>query len=420
MALKLRTHIALLSMILTTSSALATDGYFSHGYGTKAKGMGGASTAVSQDAFGGANNPATLLWAGNQLEIGVDAFMPDRKTDYYPMPGYTITADSESDIFYIPEFAYNKIISKDLSLGVTAYGNGGMNTDYQAQADLLYPGVNNILYGSTDLGVDLVQVIVAPSLAKAINDDHVFGVSILLVGQRFEAQGLQAFAMLSSDPSNLTNNGDDYAFGVGLRLGYIGRINQYLSVGASYAPQIKMSEFDDYAGLFAEQGRFDIPENYNLGIALTPNEDWLIALDYQHINYSDVKSVGNSSDISTGIPLGEDNAPGFGWKSIDVYKVGVQYTINTQWTVRAGYNHSDNPVGSEDVTFNILAPGVIEKHYTAGFTYTDSNKDEWSLYAMYAPSNKVTGNRPVAFGPNQADTIEMSQTSLGLQYSHSF
>jgi len=34
-------------------AAHATDGYFAHGYGMKAIGMGGASIAVAQDAFGG-------------------------------------------------------------------------------------------------------------------------------------------------------------------------------------------------------------------------------------------------------------------------------------------------------------------------------------------------------------------------------
>ncbi len=38
--------------------ALATNGYFPHGYGMKAKGMAGAATAMAIDTFGGAVNPA--------------------------------------------------------------------------------------------------------------------------------------------------------------------------------------------------------------------------------------------------------------------------------------------------------------------------------------------------------------------------
>lgn len=41
------------------TAAMATNGYFSHGYGMKAKGMGGAAVASTDNAFAGASNPAT-------------------------------------------------------------------------------------------------------------------------------------------------------------------------------------------------------------------------------------------------------------------------------------------------------------------------------------------------------------------------
>ena len=60
-------------------AAHATNGYFSHGYGMQAKGMGGASTAVAESAFGAATNPATMVFSGNRFEIGLDLFSPWRK-----------------------------------------------------------------------------------------------------------------------------------------------------------------------------------------------------------------------------------------------------------------------------------------------------------------------------------------------------
>lgn len=114
--------------------AAATDGYFAHGYGMKAKGMGGASTARAVDAFGGANNPASMVWAGDRIDFGADLFSPRRSASRAgsspflgPIDG---TADSDSSYFLIPEFGYNKMINPNLSLGVTVYGNGGMNTNY--------------------------------------------------------------------------------------------------------------------------------------------------------------------------------------------------------------------------------------------------------------------------------------------------
>ncbi len=66
-------------------------------------------------------------------------------------------------------------------------------------------------------------------------------------------------------------------------------------MGAAYATKMKMSKFDLYKGLFAEEGGFDIPENWNIGIAYKPNEQWKLAADYQRINYGGIRSVANSS-----------------------------------------------------------------------------------------------------------------------------
>ena len=51
-----------IGLALTTMAfeSAATNGYFAHGYGIKAKGMGGVATALAEDRFGGANNPAKI------------------------------------------------------------------------------------------------------------------------------------------------------------------------------------------------------------------------------------------------------------------------------------------------------------------------------------------------------------------------
>ena len=58
-----------------------------------------------------------------------------------------------------------------------------------------------------------------------------------------------------------------------------------------------MGEFDDYKGLFAQSGKFDIPSNFTIGAALRPTDQWLLALDFQRIYYTDSKSVSNPSSL---------------------------------------------------------------------------------------------------------------------------
>ena len=412
-AVRVMAALAVLAGPMT--AAMATNGYFSHGYGIKAKGRGGASAAMTDNAFAGANNPAAAAWAGNRVELGVDLFSPNRSMTRANSGGGFGDASVKSDknLFAIPEIGFNRAVNEKLGVGVTVYGNGGMNTDYAGGQLNCGQGPANVLCGSGRLGVDLIQLIVAPTVAYKFNDQHSVGISPLLVHQRFKAEGLQAFAPGSSSPSNLTNNGTDTSNGLGVRLGYLGKITDRFSVGASYAPKIGMSKFSKYSGLFAEQGNFDIPANYTLGLSFQATPDVTLAFDYQRIGYSGVKSIGNSSAQGTA-PLGAANGQGFGWSDINVVKLGVQWQATPKLVLRGGFNSGSNPIQSRDVTFNILAPGVTTKHYTAGGTYALSGNTELSMSYMHAPSSAVSGTSALPFGGTE--TIRMSQRALGIQF----
>lgn len=402
-ALRAAALVALGSALLP---AHATNGYFPHGFGLKAKGMGGTAVALSHDAFAGVNNPASAAYAGNRWDLGGEIFMPKR-TATVMTPGGAMEFESGKTGFLIPEFGYNRNLSDKLAVGVTVYGNGGMNTQYAP-----FPDNSNFFCsspttcGTGKLGVNLMQLIVAPTVAYKVNDNHSFGISPLLVYQQFEAYGLQAFG--------LDNQGKDNSTGLGVRLGYMGKFGDSVTVGASYSPKINMSRFDKYANLFAESGDFDVPENYALGVAVKVTPSVQVAVDYSRINYSNVASIGNASLANFANGFGAADGPGFGWKDVNVVKLGVQWQMNSQWTLRAGYNSGTNPVPSEDVYLNILAPGVIKSHVTLGGTYAKSANEEVTFAVWHGNKNSVTGTVPAP------TTISMSQNGFGLQYSRKF
>ncbi|HEX6017137.1 MAG TPA: outer membrane protein transport protein [Burkholderiaceae bacterium] len=405
-------------------SALATNGYFPHGYGMKAKGMAGVSAAMAQDSLGGATNPAAMVFVGSRLDVGADVFMPQRDAERSGAGFPTLNGKVESDktSFLIPEFGYNHMLRSDLSLGVTVYGNGGMNTTYPQGDFNCGAGPANMLCGSGNLGVDLAQLVIAPTVAYKLNEQHAVGLALLLGYQRFKAYGLQAFELFTGAPGSVTNNGYDSSTGIGVRLGYQGRLSEQVTIGAAYAPKMNMGRLDKYKGLFAGSGDFDIPEHYSLGIAFSPTPAWTVALDYGRINYAGVPAVGNPS--STPAPLGADNGPGFGWKNIDVFKIGVAWRASDAWTLRAGYNRGDNPITPADVSFNILAPGVMKDHYTAGFTFALDNASELTGALMFAPRQSVTGssffNSILGAGAGGNETISMRQSQIGLAWGRRF
>ncbi len=404
-------------------AALATDGYFSHGYGMKGKGMAGATTALSADGFGGANNPASMVWVGNRFDVGVDLFSPRRNVKRTGSGGGMLdfSVDSDSTLFAIPELAYNMMYSPNVSLGVSVYGNGGMNTDFEGGqlncTNFGGPPSANGLCGVGRLGVNLEQLIVAPTIAWKFAGEHSVGISPLFGYQKFRMQGAHLFTTLSQAPGNVTNLDHDNSTGFGVRIGYLGRLSPSVTVGASYASKMRMGEFDKYKGLFAGGGDFDLPEHYTLGVAVRPMQGWLVALDYKKIKYSGVAAVSNPSTNQA--PLGAAGGPGFGWEDVDVFKLGVEFQATPALAVRAGFGRTDNPIQGRDVSFNILAPGVVKDHYTLGFTYAIDQSSEITGAYMHAKRNSVTGFSLFnAFAPGMGgvETIEMYQNSFGVAW----
>ena len=456
--MKLNKIAALVAIAAASGSAFATDGYFAHGYGMKAKGMGGAATAMASDAMGGANNPASMVWAGDRLDVGLDLFAPKRSISRTGSGAVGIdgSSTSGSNLFYVPEFGYNKMLGWDMSAGITVYGNGGMNTDYQGGELGNSPtcsngpggfnqasnqgGPYNLLCGAGKLGMNLEQLIIAPTFAMKVNKQHSFGGSLLIGYQKFRAYGLSSFYGYTPNAANpfgtnnfVTDRGDDTSWGYGLKFGWMGKVSDTVTLGASYTTKMKMKKFDKYKDLFAEEGGFDMPSSLNLGIAVKASPAWTVAADYQRINYSDIKSVANSSRMpldpaigpgGAGIAnsLGCSTCRGFGWGSVDVIKLGVEYQYNPNLVLRAGYNHTDNPIQNRDVTFNMIAPGVVQDHVTLGFTYNVSKDSELTMSYMHAFKNSVSGLSLFNSwtGGTAVDKIEMSQDSLGIAYGLKF
>lgn len=414
--------VAMLVVCLLTAIpnvATATDGYFMLGYGTVSKGMGGTGVAFPTNTLAAATNPAAMAFVGKGYDLGLAVFSPDREFTVTGTPsGYPGTfgltpgtVRSDTRIFLVPNLGANWIVSKNDSIGVSIYGNGGMNTTYDAA----------VFYGSKPVGVDMGKFYVVPTWAHKFGENHSVGISPMISWQRFKAYGLEAFGNFSSDPTKLTGNGYATSFGYGGRIGYMGNWTPWLSIGASYQTEVKYGKLKEYAGLFAEHGYFDDPANWTVGLALHPNDKITFAFDVQKIYYSKEASVGNPM-----LPnlmqtrLGDDGGAGFGWKDMIVYKLGLQWKATDALTLRAGYATGKQPIPESEVLFNILAPGVIEQHATVGASYQMSKGNKLNLSVIRAFSKTVTGPNPLEVPGKQTLSLTMDQWDFELGFSFGF
>ncbi|MEW6687509.1 MAG: outer membrane protein transport protein [Pseudomonadota bacterium] len=396
---------------LAPATAFATLGYFSHGYGLKAKGMGGVGIALPQDATSGITNPANLGFVGNRLDAELDWFRPIRDAEILGNgAGRNGTYDgSGRKNFLIPGVAYNRVIRPDLALGILVYGNGGMNTTFDNNP------FGGAFGGGPKGGVDYMQLFIAPTIAWKPNQNHSIGLSVNIAYHQFGAQGLEGFAGFSSDAGHLTNRGRDASAGIGVRLGWTGKLSDRVTLGAMLQPKTNMGKLGEYKGLFRNQGELDIPATYGVGIAVKATPKLTIAGDIQQIDYGKVPAIGTpSACLFVGAcTLGASNGPGFGWHNMTTYKIGASYEYSRSLTLRAGFATGKQPIPANETLLNIIFPAVVQDHLTLGATWTMGAMD-FTVGYMHAFRKKVNGSGsiPLGFGSGEAN-LRMHQDSLG-------
>ncbi len=452
--------LSALTLTLLTGTASATNGYFTHGVGTESKGMAG--TGVGSDGVSGpimgASNPALAVFSNDSWEVGLSVFSPRRSYSAGPSlaqgQGGAFTVgegnfDSSSEWFPIPYIAKNFRLGNDLIINTSFYGRGGMNTDWDdsnssATSLACDPTGQQVVTGpgpfcAGDAGVNLSQAFLSVNLAGKAGDGFSWGVGPVFAFQMFEADGVGSFtpftktfaeSILSGGgpvpADNLTNNGRDTSTGFGFAGGIWWAMGDFVSAGLSYKSKLSMSEFDDYSDLFAEAGGFDIPASTMFGISFKGANNVRVNFDVEHTEFGDVASVGNPMANIAACPtaglggmdiescLGGKNGAGFGWDDMTTFKLGVEWTHNDSRTWRFGYSYGEQPIDGADVLFNVLAPGVVEQHFTIGMTQRRSGGGAWNYSLMYAPSKTVTGVN--MFDPTQEIEIKMNQFEFEVSY----
>ncbi len=177
------TTVAVVTGLFAAGSAYATNGYFTHGIGTKNKAMAGSGIALPEDAIDVTNNPAVAPFVGDQLVFGAALFSPIRKysTTDSQLNGnfgaFTIGPNnlkSDSNYFVIPHIARSWQMANESAFALSFYGRGGMNTTWNggtATFDPDGPGPAGPLtfdgtYGAGKAGVNLSQAFLDITWAK--------------------------------------------------------------------------------------------------------------------------------------------------------------------------------------------------------------------------------------------------------------
>ncbi|MGB5505810.1 MAG: porin [Sulfurovum sp.] len=406
----------LIALSLITSTMLhATNGDNLIAIGTKARGMGGTSIAVSHGAESGISNPAMITSIeSSEISFGGTVFMPDIQTTIAGFADGGLTSDA--DLSMIPAVSLAHKIDDNWYIGIGMWGVAGLGTDYQDNPQNLMAGLSGNFKMVTNLQLMQFGVPIAYKTGGLS-----VGVTPIVQYGNLDINYVMPAGLngLPADMSVGSGIAQDFGFGWNLGMSYDFSANGVngLTLGAIYKSSIEM----DYDGqlttavgpftmgmpqtLLPDGDKLEQPSEYGVGIAYQM-QGHTFAFDYRKIQWSDAKGY-----------------EAFGWDDSDVYAFGYAYTEN-EWTVRLGYNYASSAVvETMDPRlnfFNLLGfPATAEKHYTIGGSYVFSDSFSVDLAYVYQDENTETYDVSGLGFPSTIST-DHSENSIAFQLAYKF
>ncbi len=405
-------------LLVWPGAALATNGMNMIGTGAVASGMGGADAAVPAGCTAIAGNPAQLATTCNRVvSAGTAILIPSLDVT---MPGANAVGN-ETQVFPLPFVGYAQRIGvTPWSIGLGIFAQGGMGVDFRGVP--AGPGAKDSLYSQ------VAFMRLSPTVAYNVNEKLTLGASL------FAGYATVNYEFFPNQPNGQSVTGLR-SYTLAGRLGFNYQINDQWAIGGTYTtasaldfdhgemkvnfgPQMGVVTYRD-----ASMEDFTWPQQVEFGVSFRPAPKWLLAFDISWINWSDaietVKVKGKNPDTALPPQYQTIEVPFImSWDDQWVFALGVQYEINQNWTVRAGYNYGKSPV--PDDTLNPLFPAIVEHHLTAGFTFSHGPFDfDFAFEHAFENSQKNTG-APSPTNPFAGTEVSHYQNTLHFMVSYRF
>lgn len=403
---------------LTALPAWAGNGHVLHGIGAVNTAMGGAGVALPNDALGALHlNPALLVdLEGSQFEFSAEYNKAKNAVESQVGP-FSGRTEEAGDTSLIPAFAWtqHKADSR-FAYGMGFLGMAGFGADYpQTNTNpILAPQPQG--FGRVYSNYQYMRV--PTSLAWKLNDALSVGISLNVARAALTADPAGFAAPDCSGPAGpcfVPSVNADSAWGYGASVGVRYAINPTFALGAAYNSEMEFEDFEWNSAVanpnlptFGQARKIKLqlnfPETFVAGIAITPGDKLAIALDGKMVSYEDTEGFG---DV-------------LGFDDINVIALGVQYKATERFTLRAGYNKSDNPIPSDRTFFTVATPAIFEDHYTVGLGVQATDNMQLNLTYYRVAENRISGpfvSPVIGPVPGTRVTTEMAMESVVATFS---
>ena len=340
---------------------------------------------VGDDASAAYFNPAGMtLLSEPQWQVGA-AFI--RAQGQFTNTGSTGVntgrdADGAQDSI-TPNLYWIKPLSDQLFFGLGLTSPFGTHTDYPSDFIGRYNGRKTYIE----------TVNINSSIAYKLT--HTIALGFGLNYQTFDST-LSSNVSPAAANSLLTIEGESVAWGY--NLGAMFTFTDNSRLGISYRSKVK-HEIDGtaiFSGLGAADGRFNAtahfttPETTYIAYTTSLSDDWRLSLGYRLTKWSrfqrfDVLFPTGTASQSSSILAN--------WKNVETINMGLDYTINHQWTVRAGIALDETPIPAS--TRSVRTVDSDRRWYSLGAGYRINDHIKLDVAYRYIDFDNTSLNQDI-------------------------
>ncbi len=353
-----------LAVLALVSTGLMANGLNLNGLGSRAISMGGAFMGLANDYSAIFWNPAGLTQLRHpQFFLSGTVLVPKGTYTFAPAG---VDAKTLGRIYQAGILGYLHPIGDSIIVGLAAYTPSGIGTEWDGVA--LSPLSKGTAFDWESMfGVFTLSPVVAVKLSEWVSVGATFNVNYALLNTKKPA-------VLGQYTEKL------HGWAYGATIGIHVRPASWISFGGTYRTQstVTLKGTADMPGAAllgfptssdASRGA-TYPMWFGGGVAIKPIPSLTITADAQFTNWKKLQEI---DVIYSSAQWQGAFAPSgtflLNWENRTQFRFGVEYMVNSNWAVRAGYYTDKDP--SPDNTLNILLPQVTYNAFNFGVGYSN-------------------------------------------------
>lgn len=342
-------------------------GFLIYEHGAAAMAMGGAFVGLANDASAIFHNPAGIAFLdGTQVSVGSTLIIPKSTLtlDNWPDPNFQ-TVEQVSQVFYPSTLYITHKLSDRIAAGFGFFSPYGLGAQWPEDYPLRFISTKD----------DLKTFFFNPTLAFKLNDNLSLGVGVsyIYADIHFELVQLvdltgyglgvyEAPATFDATGSAWGLNagalyrGEKFSFGFNWRGGFSVDFEGDVDLDTSEIPI-------PIPNTGTASTAFNLPHVLGIGAAFNLTDKLLFTADVHYVLWSCYDEFTVEIDIAGFEDLVVDE----NWKDSFVFRGGLQYMVNANFSLRAGFLYDQTPQPVE--TMDPILPDADRWAITAGFGY---------------------------------------------------